>query len=32
MGKAFSTTDVPVVKGTSGIVVLSQDESKRKTS
>jgi electron transport complex protein RnfC len=31
MGKALSTTDVPVVKATSGIVVLSRGESFRRT-
>ena len=29
MGKALYNTDVPVVKGTSGIVLLPQEESKR---
>ncbi|MDO9512732.1 MAG: electron transport complex subunit RsxC [Bacteroidales bacterium] len=29
MGKAVSSTDVPVVKGTSGILVFDQEESKR---
>lgn len=30
MGKALSTFDVPVVKGTSGIVILPESESKRR--
>ncbi len=30
MGKALNTTDVPVTKGTSGILILSQDEAYRK--
>jgi electron transport complex protein RnfC len=30
MGKALSTMDVPVVKGTSGILLLPEKESKRK--
>jgi electron transport complex protein RnfC len=29
MGKALSTTDIPVTKGTSGILILSKKESKR---
>ncbi len=29
MGKALSNLDVPVVKGTSGILILSRDESRR---
>jgi Na+-translocating ferredoxin:NAD+ oxidoreductase subunit C len=29
MGKAISDTDVPVTKGTSGILIFSQNESKR---
>lgn len=29
MGKAISSTDVPVTKGTSGILVFPQDEAKR---
>jgi len=32
MGKALSSTDVPVVKGTSGIVLLPEDESSRMKS
>lgn len=32
MGKAVSNPDVPVVKGTSGIVVFSENESERKES
>ena len=31
MGKAIVDTDVPVVKGTSGILLLSENETKRKT-
>ncbi len=30
MGKALSSTDVPVTKGTSGILILKDQESKRK--
>ncbi len=30
MGKALSTTDVPVIKGTSGILVMPEDEAHRK--
>lgn len=30
MGKALSSTDVPVTKGTSGIVLIPKEESKRK--
>lgn len=29
MGKALSTTDIPVTKGTSGILILNKKESKR---
>lgn len=29
MGRAFSNLDVPVMKGTSGILLMSKDESKR---
>jgi len=29
MGKAISNADVPVVKGTSGIVIIPEDESSR---
>lgn len=29
MGKAIATTDVPVTKGTSGILILSENEAKR---
>jgi electron transport complex protein RnfC len=29
MGKALSSTDVPVVKGTSGILILAEEESAR---
>jgi electron transport complex protein RnfC len=29
MGKALSTQDVPVVKGTSGIVLIPEEESRR---
>ncbi len=29
MGKALSTTDIPIVKGSSGIVLLPQEESRR---
>jgi electron transport complex protein RnfC len=32
MGKALSSTEVPVVKGTSGIVLFPSNESKRKNS
>jgi electron transport complex protein RnfC len=31
MGKAISSTEVPVVKGTSGILLMKQEESRRKT-
>ena len=31
MGKAFNSLDVPVIKGMSGILVLPEDETKRKT-
>lgn len=31
MGKALSNTDVPVVKGTTGILLLPEDQSRRKT-
>ncbi|MGE0078875.1 MAG: electron transport complex subunit RsxC [Bacteroidales bacterium] len=31
MGKALTTTDVPVTKGTSGIIVFQSKESQRKT-
>ena len=31
MGKAISSLDVPVIKGMSGILVLSEDETKRKS-
>jgi electron transport complex protein RnfC len=30
MGKALNTTDVPITKGTSGILILPDDESKRR--
>ena len=30
MGKALSTLDVPVVKGSSGILLISEDEARRK--
>ncbi|MCF6366241.1 MAG: electron transport complex subunit RsxC [Bacteroidales bacterium] len=30
MGKALNTTDVPVAKGTSGILIMPKDESKRR--
>ncbi len=30
MGKALSNTDVPVVKGTTGILLMSENQSKRK--
>lgn len=30
MGKALLTPDVPVTKGTSGILLLSREESERK--
>ena len=30
MGKALNSLDVPVVKGTSGILILPEEESKRK--
>lgn len=30
MGKALSSTDIPVTKGTSGIVLIPRDEAKRK--
>lgn len=29
MGKALSTTDIPVTKGTSGILIMRQEESRR---
>ena len=32
MGKAIKNTDVPVTKGTSGILVISEDEASRKES
>jgi Na+-translocating ferredoxin:NAD+ oxidoreductase subunit C len=32
MGKALSNTEVPVVKGTSGILILPEEESARQTS
>lgn len=31
MGKAVTSTDIPVTKGTSGILVIPESESKRKT-
>jgi electron transport complex protein RnfC len=30
MGKAINTTEVPVTKGTSGILIISKDSAKRK--
>ncbi len=32
MGKAIKNTDVPITKGTSGILVISEDEAERKRS
>ncbi|MDV7397191.1 SLBB domain-containing protein, partial [Arthrospira platensis SPKY1] len=31
MGKAVSTPDIPIVKGSSGILLMPQDESQRST-